>query len=363
MTETETRTGWRLARVDVLHSPSVPAKRRRFARGRTAVLAGMVLFASVQLSVHSAVQSDAVPLRDPIYSDKLATLKLHPEFFADTCDRHRVLAIGSSRTQLCLDAERLSDDHRTVVNFAAAGCGPVTDALYLRRALAAGLKCDTALVEFHPGMLADLTPPFEARWLHAYRLRPEEPDVLRGYGWPVEMPPQFRPGAELKAAHTYRFPILNATHPKLLPCPFGLGFAGRTDSRGHVPGVPVKAEDRPKFVAAAYVEYLDAFRDYRPGGPGVAAVRDMLTRLKSHGIQPVLLFAPESTLFRSWYGESGDTALSALAESLAAEFGVPLIHARDWIPDDQFADGHHAIPTGAVTFTDKLAAELRRLGR
>jgi hypothetical protein len=349
--------------VDVIHSPPVPAKRRRFARGRAAVVAGVVVFVAVQLSVHSAVQTEAVPLRDPIYAEKLTTLKGHPEFFADTCDRHRVLAIGSSRTQLCLDAERLSDDRRTVFNFAAAGCGPVTDALYLRRALAAGLKCDTALVEFHPGMLADLTPPFEARWLHPYRLRTDEPNTLRGYGWDIETPPQFQPGAELKAAHTYRFSILNAAHPKLLPCPFGLGFAGRTDGRGHVPGVPVKAEDRPKFVASAYVEYVDAFRDYRPGGPGVAAVRDMLAELRAAGIRPVVLFTPESTLFRSWYGEAGNREVMALAEALAAEFGVPLVHARDWLPDDQFADGHHAIPAGAVTFTDKLGAELRRLGR
>lgn len=363
MTGTETRTGYRLARVDVIHSPQVPAKRRRFAHGRMAVVAGLVLFVAVQFSVHSAVQSEAVSLRDPIYAEKLDTLNLHPEFFSDACDRHRVLAIGSSRTQLCLDAERLSDDRRTVFNFAAAGCGPVTDALYLRRALAAGLKCDTALVEFHPGMLADLTPPFEARWLHPYRLRADEPEVLRGFGWDIETPPQFRPGAPLNAAHTYRFPILNAAHPKLLPCPFGLGFAGRTDSRGHVPGVPVKTEDRPKFLAAAYAEYLDAFRDYRPGGAGVAAVRDMLTQLQSRGIRPVLLFTPESALFRSWYGEVGDNEVSALAEALAAEFGVPLVHARGWLPDDQFADGHHAIPAGAVTFTDKLAAELRRLGR
>ena len=112
-----------MARVDVLHSPTPPSKKHAAPRGRTAVVAGVLLFVAIQLGVHSAVSRDDLPLRDPIYTEKFDTLKGHPEFFADSCDRHRVLAIGSSRTQLCLDAERLTDDRRTVLNFAAAGCG------------------------------------------------------------------------------------------------------------------------------------------------------------------------------------------------------------------------------------------------
>ena len=360
--------------VRVALGESDPPYRTR-SRGRTAIIAAVVVFVATPLGVHSAIQTDAVPLRDPIYTQKFDTLKLHPEFFAEKCDRHRVIAIGSSRTQLCLDAGRLTNDRRTVFNFAAAGCGPVTDALYLRRVLAAGLRCETALVELHPAMLAEhpggfearwskgYYEPFEAHWLHAYRLRSGEPDVLRCFGWDIETPIQFRAGGELRAAHTYRFALLNAAHPKLLPSPFGLGFADRTDDRGHVPGVVVKEHDRAKFLAAARAEYAAAFADYRPGGPAVAAVRDMLTQLQGHGIQPILLFAPESTAFRAWYGEPGDAAVSLLATGLAAEFGVPLIHARDWIPDDAFADGHHAMPAGAAAFTEKLNEELRRWER
>lgn len=362
-TATALTTDYRLRSVDVVHSRAAPAKRRNRTRGRAAVFAGIVLFVAAQFAIHSAIQSDAVPLRDPIYAEKFDTLKRHPEFFADACDQHRVIAVGSSRTQLCLDAERLTTLDRTVVNFAAAGCGPVTDALYLRRALAAGLRCDTAIVELHPAMLADHNPPFEHRWLHTYRLRPDEPDVLRGYGWAIDTPVQFTAGGELKAAHTYRFALLNAAHPKLLPCPFGLGFAGRTDARGHVPGVPVNEMDRPKFVATAHAEYAHALKDYRPGGPAVASVRDMLARLHTHGIQPVLLLTPESSEFRSWYGEQGDTAVSQVACGLASEFRVPLVNARGWIPDDQFADGHHAVPAGAKTFTDRLEMVLREMGR
>jgi hypothetical protein len=336
---------------------------RRTYSTRTAVFAGVVVFVAIQFGIHSAVQSDATPLRDPIYAEKFDALRRHPEFFADTCDRPRLVAIGSSRTLLCLDATRLSGDHRAAFNCAAAGCGPVTNALYLKRLLTAGLKCETALVELHPAMLADHNPPFEAAWLHTYRLRPNEPDVLRSYGWAIDTPPQFQAGGELRAASVYRFSLLNAAHPKLLPSPFGLNLAGRMDARGHVPGVAVPPEDRPKFLAEARATYAGAFQHYRPGGPAVAAVRDTLTRLQAHGIQPVLLFTPESAAFRSWYGEAGDNAMSVLAAAMASEFRVPLIDARGWLADDELADGHHAMPNGAKTFTEKLAVVLKEMGR
>ena len=212
-------------------------------------------------------------------------------------------------------------------------------------------------------MLADHNPPFEAPWLHPYRLRPDEPDVLRRYGWAIDTPPQFQPGGELRAASVYRFSLLNAAHPKLLPSPFGLNLAGRMDARGYVPGIDVPPAERPKFLAAAHATYAPAFAHYRPGGPAVAAVRDMLTQLQARGIQPILLFTPESPAFRSWYGDPGDTAMSLLARDIASEFRVPLIDARGWVVEGELADGHHAVPAGARTLTDKLATVLREMGR
>ncbi|MCU0704935.1 MAG: hypothetical protein MUF18_13240, partial [Fimbriiglobus sp.] len=93
-------------------------------RGRVALLTGVVAFVVLQLGIHTALQSGASTVSDPIYAEKLAAIRSHPEFFAAHSGRHRLLAIGSSRTQLCLNAERLTNDRRTVFNFGAAGCGP-----------------------------------------------------------------------------------------------------------------------------------------------------------------------------------------------------------------------------------------------
>ena len=356
----EVQPAWRIARTDVVTAAPPPSRRSAHGkRARTAVLVGVLVFVAVQVGFHQAIDREAIPLRDPIWVEKLGLLKRHPEFFAPISDRTRILAVGSSRTQLVLDAERLSDDRRSVFNFGCAGCGPVTDALYLRRLFDEGMTCDAALVELHPAMLADMTPPFESRWLHDYRLRRHEVDTLRSYGWSIGTPTQFRPEGPVQAVHTFRFAALNAAAPSLLPCPFGLGLLNRTDARGHVPGIVVTDDERLKYLAQAYVEYFDAFADYRPGGPAVAAVKDMLTRLQSRGVRVTLLLTPESSAFRSWYGPGKQAEITAFADGLATEFGVPLIDAREWVPDDQFADGHHTTPAGAKTFTDRLRGVLK----
>jgi hypothetical protein len=371
MTATAAKPEWRIARTAVVVSAPPGVKRSGLARqrARTAVLVAAAVFVGVQLTTHRAIDTETVPLRDPIYGEKVGLLRGHSEFWLSDPltpspspargEGSRMLAVGSSRTQLALDAARLSDEHRSVFNFGCAGCGPVTVALYLRRLIDDGVAIDEALVELHPAMLADMTPPFESRWLHDYRLRRHEPDTLREYGWPIDTPTQFRPEGPLQATHTFRFAALNAYAPVLLPCPFGLGLLNRTDDRGHVPGIEITPEKRAMLLAQARMEYDPAFADYRPGGPAVMAVRDMLSQLQSRGVHARLLLTPESSEFRSWYGPGGQERITAFAAELANEFGVPLIDAREWIADADFADGHHCTPAGTAAFTDRLREVLK----
>ena len=43
---------------------------------------------------------------------------------------------------------------------------------------------------------------------------------------------------------------------------------------------------------------------------------------------------------------------------LAREYGVSVVDARAWVPDDGFMDGHHLLPEGATTFTKRLGTEV-----
>lgn len=349
----------RVVRVDVLSAPhSRPRTGHRFRRARAVVLTAVSVFVAVQFGLSRAVESDVLPVRDPIFAEKFDLLRSHPAFFAPDSPRPRILTVGSSRTLLSVDAESLGTKwNAAAFNFGCSGCGPITTALYVRRAFAAGARAETVLIELHPAMLADLDPPLEHRWLHEYRLTRDEVELLRGYGWRLADPVQHRSFGWLNTTHTYRFAALDRYAPGLSPCPFGMMLRGRSDRFGFVRGTDVTPSDRSAALLRECALYLPALVNHRFGGAAMAAVRDTVSRCRARGATPVLLLSAESSEFRNWYGLS---PVSVWATEFARECGVRLIDAREWLPDAMFADGHHPTADGATAFTARLAEELRR---
>jgi hypothetical protein len=361
------RTALRLTLLDVLvRAPAVRPRRRRAARCRNAVLVGVLAFLSAQAGLNLAIRNEWAPVRDPVYAEKTELFAPHAGFVTPSATPEqpvRVLALGSSRTQLGFDAARFAghfDGRVEAFNFGCPAAGPITAALYFRRLLDAGARPDYLLVEVHPCFVAPLDPPFEARWLHPYRLRPGEPGVLRSFGWDVPTPPHHGPRGYLTAASAFRFALLNRYAPVLLPCPYGLTVGARTDRHGYVRGIMMKPADKPRALERTLEQYAPVLAAYHVGGPGCAAVRDVLARCAEHDIRAAVVLMPESSEFRGWYGPAGYAAVTAFAHELSAEYGVPVFDARGWVPDDGFADGHHMIPAGAEAFTDRLAAEWDR---
>lgn len=350
----------RVAAVDLVTVPSPGAKPSRQSRAKRAVVAGVVLFVLVQSSLNLAVRSEWLPISDPVYHEKFAILSNHPSFFAerDESAPQRVASLGSSRTQLAFDAERFGQAGTAdAMNLGFPAAGPLTQALYLRRMIDAGFRPDVLFLEIHPCFLAPGDPPFEAQWLHSYRLRPAEVELLRGFGYAAESPPTHGWSGWLTASYGYRFGILNQYTPVLLPCPFGLTVGARSDSRGFVAGHHFVGKQRSRMTAATYKQYAPVLENYATGGAGVAALRDSLVLCRDRGIRVGLVLMPESSDFRGWYGKDGYAAAGDTAMSLGREFGVPVFDARTWVSDEHHADGHHLTPAGAAEFTDRLAAE------
>jgi hypothetical protein len=119
----------------------------------------------------------------------------------------------------------------------------------------------------------------------------------------------------------------------------------------------MKPAEKPRALQRTFEQYAPVLAGYHVGGPGCAAVRDVLARCSERGIRAAVVLMPESSEFRGWYGPAGYAAAAAFARELSAEFGVPVFDAREWVADDGFADGHHLVPAGAEAFTDRLAAE------
>lgn len=357
---TTNRIGGGLPRVAIVdHRPAPKSARRRAVRCRNAVLVGITVFVLGQVSLNVAVRNEWVPVRDPVFVEKFEILEPHAGFFTPAQPElpTRVLALGSSRTQLAFDAAHYaqrSGPYVEAFNYGCPAAGPITSALYLRRLLDKGVRPDFVFIEIHPGFITPRSPPFESQWLHVYRLRPDEVDLVRGFGWDIPPSPHHGPKGYLTAAHAYRFSLLNRYWPTMLPCPFGLTIGARSDELGYVKGIDVKPEHKKSVMRRSFQQYAPVLTDYHVGGPGCAALRDTLTQCRDHGIRAALVLMPESSEFRGWYG-SGYPSIRTFADQLGTEFTVRVIDAREWVPDDGFADGHHLTERGATIFTEQLA--------
>ncbi len=116
----------------------------------------------------------------------------------------------------------------------------------------------------------------------------------------------------------------------------------------------MNAQDRAGLHMRTLSQYGAYMPGYRPGGAGVAALRDTLDQCRKAGWRTAILLTPETATFQSWYPPEGRAELDALLKSLADEYGVPLVDGRNWLPDELNLDGHHLSGPGADAFTDTL---------
>lgn len=364
VTTPTTRLTRRVGTVTVVTAPADSRPRKRRARGAAvAVTLGFALALGAQAGIGAAVRSDSGALTDPLYHDKLALLRAHPCGAPEAGRPFSLLFLGSSRTYDAVNAgaagEALARDRGKPVSafdFAHSGAGPITTALYLRRLLQEGIRPDAVVIEVHPCFLAERSPPFEARWLSPIRLRPDELKRARDLGLPVEA------GAggwrrEWLAGHEYRVHLLERYAPAFSPLQYRLAVGSETDPHGFVRVPELPEHQRAKLRAWTHKQYAPCWPGYRPGGSAVGALRDALGTCRANGIRAALLITPESTEFRDWYAEPGRARIAPVVGELASEFGAPFVDAREWLPDDLTADGHHLTGSGADAFTAKLVRD------
>ncbi|MDB5313869.1 MAG: hypothetical protein JWO38_8071 [Gemmataceae bacterium] len=350
--------------------PMPAGTRSRRRRAAVALAAGLVTCLGAQLGLGWGIYTERSPIRDPLYFDKLALFRTHPAFFPDPttppADRPvTVMFVGSSRTLNGVDTGALGPNLTarlgrpvTAFNFAQAGAGPLTNAVYARRLVQNGAKPDFVLIEVHPVFLAGQRPdPPEGRWLLPARLRPDELEFARGTGFPADIPPAHGPRGWLAPWYEYRFLLVDRYAPFFLMHNIRLNGGHEPDGYGFTRLRTVSDEDRRVLLELTRRQYADYFPGYRPTGLGTPAVRDTLETCRAAGWKAALLLTPESAAFRSWYPAAGLRELDAVLAGLSAEYHAPLIDARTWVPDDLIGDGHHLTGPGADVLTDRLARD------
>jgi hypothetical protein len=131
-----------------------------------------------------------------------------------------------------------------------------------------------------------------------------------------------------------------------------------------LPARLITPETRRAALEQARREYAGPLANFHLGGPSCDALRELLALCRHEGIPVALLWMPEAAVFRGWYPPAAQKQIDAYL----AELDVPLIDARHWLADEEFADGHHLLPHGVEVFSDRLGREalpplLRRLPR
>jgi hypothetical protein len=275
--------------------------------------------------------------------------------------------LGSSRTTVGFKASQLERElarhcNRPVVafNFGITGAGPMLQLLSLQRLLDRGIRPDLLLIEVLPPVLAGQLPNAELERLAVSRLWLGELPLLERYGapgphvrntwwqgWPIPW-------------YTRRFAIVSRFAPAFLPYQLRTDWFYAIDDSGwvdHAFKVPTAEQHRRAVEGArqAYAYYLVGFR---LGGRACQALQEILELCRTEGIQTALVLMPEGVDFRSWYTSEAWTQIETFLGELHRDFAIPVINAREWIADDQFADSHHLLRHGAVVFTQRLGQEV-----
>jgi hypothetical protein len=114
---------------------------------------------------------------------------------------------------------------------------------------------------------------------------------------------------------------------------------------------------KPGAFTRTAAHYGPSLADWNPGPAPARALRDTLALCRDRGIAVGLLLMPESSAFRALYSEPVRERLNAFLAGVCAEFGCPLIDAREWVDSAGFSDGHHLLRAAGVAFTDRLTTE------
>jgi hypothetical protein len=329
-------------------------------RARRVMLSALAGLLVVQLGLNllvegrnSAGYDDEFVVRLPVLHERMAEAPGQP----------LLLVVGSSRCCMGFLPEVLpplqtpSGEKPVVFNFSHQGSGPIFNLILLHRLLRRGI-CPRWLV-------LEIMPPCLNHEHYSVSTTCGElddlPDIWR-YFSPVKTTalvlrarlfPSYR--QRLYLCDTYLPPLAVKTvaedlaYIRLLP-QGGDGGWWLVDE--------IDPEDKAMASYVARKGYRERLQQFQIKPAADRAVRETLQLCRDHGIGVALLLMPEGSEFQSWYAPWALPQVDAFCQNLSSEYGVPVVDARHWLPDEVFTDSHHPLLAGATQFTKRLAREV-----
>lgn len=334
-------------------------KHRRHARA--AVIAAMLLFVISQVALAVAVERWTPSLRDPTFG---ARRRLLLDRMRDNTGQPLVLVFGSSRVETGLQPAEMKwqDSAPAVFNFGLTGAAPIQEWLAFRRLLDDGVRPKAVVIEIMPALFSDWRPVGES--LMPGKLSLADLKDIAPYAGNVSSLWREWFASRIVPIYGSRFVLLS------LAMPNWLSHASRTDylwndldrsGAARLPPIVATPDARRAGSVRAKDEYEHRLLTFAvPPGPTGLLYR-FIEDCRKRNIATVVLIMPESPAFQQLYTADALARLHRFMDHLQSATGVPLIDARDWVPESATYDGHHLLPEGAAIFSARLALELQSL--
>jgi len=325
---------------------------------RAVLLWGLFWIAAVQVIAIVFLEWRHPEFLDPKYGCRMLALRALRE---EHRDRPLLLTLGSSRAEqgfrpslLAPTGETPSPSDPLFYNLARGGSSPLLYLLTLRRLLADGIHPDALLVEIFPPALVE-----DEGGAVIYKPTLRDLPLLRRY--PLsERTWAFWLQDRLLLWYKYRSGLLAWTAPTWLPpqARWGMNLWDYQGGEWRIIGSGISALERRRLTDDAHRRYAHSLKHFRIAADADRALRELLDTCRSQRIGVVLVLMPETGEFRGWYPPAALRRLSDYLAELHRQYDVPLIDARCWIEDSEFADGHHLLNRGAEVFTRRFAGEV-----
>lgn len=298
-------------------------------------------------------------IRDPEYGRRVRQYQAR---VAENPGRPMALVVGSSRSAMGVRPgaweENGTPSSPMLFNLSLLGGGPVMELMVVRRAFADGLRPAIVLLEYWPPYLYSENSWTESRRIVAERLsRLDRPIVHDYFANPQRTEARMR-AQRWNPLWESRERLLIQLFPKWLRNDRRIDWMWHdVDAWGWKPGFefpPEQTAERARMIAVCRDTYRPLFADYHVSPSADRALREAVAVAREHGAAVGFVYLPESNEFRSWYTPAAERQAREHLTAIGRDLAVPVINARDWMPDGMFVDGFHLTHTGAAEFTRKL---------
>lgn len=279
-----------------------------------------------------------------------------------------VVFLGSSRTGYGIRPALVEEivfkqTGRTCIahNLHVPADGPISMRVHWQRLLNREIRPDLVVLEILPARFSGsdkMEEEFAA--FRADRMSWSEVELVRGYGFPEQAERDWRE-ANWNPWFGFRFQILGGLKPSWLPPSVTHHERRSEDDLGWKKPffVTHQADEYQKTIAGSKAVLFDKMQNIRFDETAANCFRDLLQSCREHGTVAASFVTPEASAIREWYSPQTNEKIRVFLEEFRSQ-GLVVADGRDWLPDEAFSDGHHAVRSWADGYTRRVTEAVVR---